>query len=192
MAQQAPNVIELYEGAVQQMLPTLAGVRADQLSASTLCTEWSVQNLITHNIKIADFALGIIGGNNTTTNPMEVGDPLPSQGARDAFAAGTTRVLDLLKSTSDLSQVIETPFGPMPIANFIMFPTLDIVLHTWDLAKGTGQSVSLDAGLSEACYGVMQMGAEMGRQAGAFGPEITVPITAIIQDKLLGISGRQP
>ena len=191
MAQQAPNVIELYERAVQLMLPTLAGVKADQLSASTPCTDWSVQNLITHNIKVADFVHGTIQGNNTT-NPMEVGDALPSQGARDAFAAGTTKVLNLLKSTSDLNKVIETPFGQMPIANFVMFPTLDIVIHKWDLAKGTGQDTTLDAGLSEACYGVMQMGAEMGRQVGVFGPEITVPISASAQDKLLGISGRQP
>ena len=191
MTQQAPNVIELYEGAVQLMLPTLAGVNLDQLSASTPCTDWTVQNLITHNIKVADFVHGTIQGNNTT-NPMEVGDPLPSQGARDAFAAGTTKVLSLLKSTSDLNKVIETPFGEMPIANFVMFPTLDIVIHNWDLAKGTGQNTTLDAGLSEACYGVMQMGAEMGRQAGVFGPEITVPISASMQDKLLAISGRQP
>ena len=191
MAQQAPNVIELCEGAVQLMLPTLAGVRADQLSASTPCTEWTVQNLITHNIKVADFAHGIIQGNNTM-NPMEVGDPLPSEGARDAFAAGTSRVLDLLKSNNDLNQVIETPFGPMPIANFVMFPVLDIVIHKWDIAKGTGQSTSLDAGLAEACFGVMQMGAEMGRQEGVFGPEIQVSMTGSFQDKLLGLSGRQP
>ena len=191
MAQQAPDVIALYEGAVQQMLPTLGGVKADQLSASTPCTDWSVQNLITHNIKVADYVHGIIQGNNTT-NPMEVGDPLPSQGAREAFAAGTTRVLNLLKSTSDLNQVVETPFGPMPIANFVMFPTLDIVIHKWDLAKGTGQDTSLDAGLSEACFGAMQMGAEMGRQAGVFGPEVTVAIAASIQDKLIAVSGRTP
>ena len=149
MAQQGPNVIELYEGAVQQMLPTLAAVKAEQLSSSTPCVEWNVQNVITHNIKVADFVHGILQGNNTT-NPMEVGDPLPSQGARDAFAAGTSRVLDLLKSTSDLNQVVETPFGSMPIANFVMFPTLDIVIHSWDLAKGTGQNTTLDAGLAEA------------------------------------------
>ena len=191
MAQQAPNVIELYEGAVQQMLPTLAGIRADQLSASTPCTEWSVQNLITHNIKVADYAYGIFQGNNTT-NPTEVGDPLPSQGARDAFAAGTNRVLDLLKSIGDLNQVVETPFGQMLIANFVMFPIMDIVIHKWDLAKATGQDTSLDAGLAEACYGCVQMGVEMGHQAGIFGPEITVPIAASIQDKFLGLSGRQP
>ena len=147
--------------------------------------------MIIHNIKGADFLHGLIQGNNTT-NPREVGDPLPSQGASDAFAAGTTRVLDLLKSNSDLNQVIETPIGPMPLANFIMFPILDIVIHKWDLAKGTGQATSLDSGLSEACFGAMQMGAGGGRQAGVFGPEVTVPISASIQDKLLGISGRQP
>ena len=190
MAQQGPNIIELYEGAVQQMLPTLGAVKADQLTAATPCVEWSVQNLITHNIKIADFAHGLILGNNTT-NPMEVGDPLPAQGAREAFAAGTGRVLELLKS-SDLNQVIETPFGPMPIANFIMFPTLDIVIHKWDLAQGTGQSTSLDAGLAEACFGVLQMGVEQGRSGGAFGPEVTVPISDTIQNKLLALSGRQP
>ena len=191
MTQQGPNPIELYEGAVQQMLPTLAGVRADQLIASTPCTEWTVQNLIIHNIKVADMLHGIILGNNTT-NPMEVGDPLPAQGARDAFAAGTTRVLDLLKSTGDLNQVVETPFGPMPIANFIMFPTMDIVIHKWDLAKGTGQSTALDAGLAEALYPALQMGAEAGRSGGAFGPEVSVPISASIQDKLIALSGRTP
>ena len=192
MAQQGPNPIELYEGAVQQMLPTLAAIKADQLSASTPCKEWNVQNVITHNLKVADYVRGIIQGNNTT-NPTEVDDPLPSQGARDAFAAGTSKVLDLLKSTSDLNQVVETPFGPMPIANFVMFPTLDIVIHSWDLAKGTGQSTSIDSGLAEVCYQVLSGGgAEMGRQGGAFGPGVTLPITASVQDKLLAISGRQP
>lgn len=188
---QAPNIIDLYEGAVQQMLPALGAVTADQLGASTPCVEWTVQNLITHNIKVADYVHGTIQGNNTT-NPGEVGDPLPAQGARDAFAAGTSRVLDLLKSTTDLNEVIETPFGPMPIANFIMFPTLDIVIHKWDLAKGTGQSTALDAGLAEACFGALQMGAEMGREAGAFGAEINIPLSASVQDKLIALSGRTP
>ena len=190
MTQQGPNIIELYEAAVQQMLPTLGAVTADQLTNATPCVEWNVQNVITHNIKVADYVHGIIQGNNTT-NPMEVGDPLPAQGAREAFVAGTGRVLELLKS-SDLTQAVETPFGPMPAANFAMFPILDIVIHKWDLAKGTGQSTSLDAGLVEVCYGVMEMAAEPGRAGGAFGAEVTVPLSASMQDKLLALSGRTP
>lgn len=191
MAHQGPDLIELYEGAVQQMLPTLAAVREDQLGGPTPCTEWSVQNLITHNLKVPDFVHGIIQGNNTT-NPMEVGGPLPAEGARDAFAAGTTRVADLMKSTNDWNQIVETPFGPLPITRWVMFPILDLVLHRWDLAKGTGQDASIDSGLADVCFRAMQGAAEGGRQTGAFGPEVSVPLSASIQDKLLGVSGRQP
>jgi hypothetical protein len=42
--------------------------------------------------------------------------------------AGTARVLGLLK-TGDINRVMETPFGIMPLSSFIMFPTLDIVIH---------------------------------------------------------------
>ncbi len=42
MAQKVSSPIEVYEGAVQQLLPTLAGVRSDQLGSSTPCTEWTV------------------------------------------------------------------------------------------------------------------------------------------------------
>ena len=191
MAHQGPSVIELYEGAVQQMLPTLATVKADQLGASTPCTEWTVQNLINHNLKVPEFVCGLIQG-NITVNPMEVGDPLPAQGARDAFVAGTARVLDLLESIGDLDRIISTHFGPMPIVDFLMFPILDLVLHKWDLAKGTGQNTSMDSSLAEACFGAMQMGAETGRQAGTFGAKISVAVSANIQDKLLALSGRQP
>ena len=33
MAQQSPNVFDLYQGAVDEMLPILSVVRADQLTA---------------------------------------------------------------------------------------------------------------------------------------------------------------
>jgi len=63
---QGSNVIELYEGAVQNMLPTLDAIKADQLTAATPCAEWNVQALVNHNIKTTAFVHGIIKGNNTT------------------------------------------------------------------------------------------------------------------------------
>ena len=80
----------------------------------------------------------------------------------------------------------------MPISSFILFPTLDIVIHKWDLAKGTGQNTHIDTGLAEATYGALQMGVEAGRQFGLFAAEVDIPMSASIQDKLLAISGRIP
>ena len=188
---QGPNVIELYEGAVQNMLPILGGIQEDQLTASTPCLEWNVQNLVIHNIKVTSFSQGIIRA-NSAVDDLDISGPIPSEGAVDAFVTGTNRVLNLLKDSGDLSEVVETPFGSMPIANFIMFPTLDIVIHKWDLAKGTGQNTDIDSGLAEAAYGALQMGVEAGRQFGIFAAEVEIPMSASIQDKLLAISGRMP
>ena len=108
------------------------------------------------------------------------------------FVTGTNGVLDLLKNAADFCEVIETSFGKMSIADFIMFPTLDIVIHKWDLAKGTSQNTGIDAGLAEVTYGALQTGAELGRQSGIFAAEVEILISASIQEKLLVISGRMP
>ena len=186
---QGPNVIELYEGAVQNMLPILGGIRENQLTAPTPCSEWNVQNLVIHNIKVTGFAQGTIRGNNHV-NAMDVSGQVPPEGAVDAFVTGTNGVLDLLKTSTDLGEVIETPFGNIPISHFIMFPIIDIVIHKWDLAKGTGQNTDIDAGLAEATYGALHTAAESVRQFGLFAAEVEVPMSASIQDKLLAISGR--
>ena len=46
---QGPNVIELYEGAVQNTQPSLGGIQENLLTAPTPCSEWNVQNLVIHN-----------------------------------------------------------------------------------------------------------------------------------------------
>ena len=105
MTQQGPNPIELYEGAVNYMRPILAGVTPNQLGNATTCTKWNVQQLITHNIKVTAFALGMLQG-NITVNPEDVSGDIPAEGAENAFVAGTNRVMDFLKS-ADLSKVID-------------------------------------------------------------------------------------
>lgn len=192
MTQAKPNPIELYEAAVKAMQPIVAAVRPNQLTSSTPCTAWNVQALLQHNIKVAQWAQGLITAVPATVNPMEVTGALPREGAAAAFSNGTAAVLAALKSRGTLEKVVKTPFGEMPVGQFIMFPMLDIVVHKWDLAKGTNQDTSLDASLSQACYNVLQMGVEQGRKGGVFGPEVKVPISASIQNKLLALSGRKP
>lgn len=192
MTQAKPNPIELYEAAVKAMQPIVAAVKPNQLTSSTPCTEWTVQALLNHNIKVAQWAQGLITSGPAKVNPMEVTGALPREGAAAAFSSGTAAVLAALKSRGTLEKVVTTPFGQMPVGQFIMFPMLDIVVHKWDLAKATNQNVSLDAGLAQACYNVLQMGVEQGRKGGAFGPEVKVPINASIQNKLLALSGRKP
>ena len=190
MAQQGPNPIEVYEATVQSMRPIVAGVRADQLNASTPCAEWSVQALIIHNIKVSQGFNGILTGAGGV-NPSEVNVPLPSEGAAAAFEAATNSLLATAKAT-DLEKVIEAPFGSMPAGQLLMIPFADMLVHKWDLAKATGQDTSLDSGLADACYQVLQHLLEGGRDPKNFAAAVTVPASASIQNKLLAFTGRQP
>ena len=120
-----------------------------------------------------------------------VDHPFPSEGAEAALIKVSDQVLATLKEI-DLSVTVETPFGEMPGGQFMMVPITDMIVHTWDLAKATGQNTTLDAGLAELGCNVLVNVAEGARANGAFGPEVTVPASASFQDRMLGLSGRQP
>ena len=66
-----PNPIELYEAAVQKMLPIIGNVASGQLADATPCSDWSVKNLIIHNLKVTEFAAAAFRG-DSAGNPMEM------------------------------------------------------------------------------------------------------------------------
>ncbi|NQW21869.1 MAG: TIGR03086 family protein [SAR202 cluster bacterium] len=188
---QRPNPIEIYEAVRAQLRPILTAGAA-QPNSSTTCSEWNVQALVNHAISVQQFAQDVLGPG--TPDPTKMGDvnhAFPSEGVEAALVSITDQVLATLK-TMDFEAVVGTPFGDMPGGQFIMVPITDMIVHTWDIAKSTGQNTTLDAGLCELGYNVLTNVAAGGRENGAFGPEITVPGDASFQDKMLALSGRQP
>jgi uncharacterized protein (TIGR03086 family) len=190
---QGHNPIEVYQGAAQAIIPTVGAVNASQLSSSTPCTEWTVKNLINHNINVQSFLHSTLTGGSMTPGEMfQVDGDLPSEGGEAALKSITDKVIEAANGM-DLSTVLATPFGEMPAGHFMMIPMLDLVIHRWDLASATGQNNAIDSAMAEICVGVLSPEALAGgRQMGAFGPEIVIPNTGSIQDKLLGSVGRTP
>ena len=195
MAQQGmPNPIELYEGAVHNMLPILGGIKESQLNDPSPCTEWNVQSLMNHQIKVAQYLHTEITGVGTPdpSSMFAVDGPLPAGGIVAAFEEATKAVLDAAKVPGTLEKVVNTGRGEMPAGRFMMGPFSDILIHKWDLAKATNQDLSIDSALAEVSYNGLSQAIEGARKGGFFGPEVQVAISASVQDKLLGISGRKP
>ena len=186
-----PDSIELYEGAVKYMRDIIAGVRPDQMGSATPCAEWNVQALINHNIKVSQvFRTMMTGGDKV--DPFDVSGPIPPEGAVAAFEASTGALLKAIKAPGAVEKVVKAPFGEMPGGQLIMIPFADLLIHKWDLAKGTGQESSMDSSMADACHALLAPMMEGMRSGGNFGPAVTVPGSANIQDKLLGITGRTP
>jgi uncharacterized protein (TIGR03086 family) len=83
--------------------------------------------------------------------------------------------------------------GNLPLDRAInQFYTSDVFMHTWDLARATGQDERLDADTCTVLLAGMEQIEEVLRSSGQFGARIEVPANADVQTKLLGFIGRDP
>jgi uncharacterized protein (TIGR03086 family) len=73
-----------------------------------------------------------------------------------------------------------------------MIGTSDVFMHTWDLARATGQDEHLDPDEVHAMLVGMEPAEEMLRQSGHFGQRVEVADDASEQDKLIAFIGRTP
>ena len=108
MAQQGPNPIEIYQGVAHGITHTFGGVNASQISASTPCTEWTVQNLLKHIINVQTFLHGSLTGKGMDPSSMsQVDGPLPQEGAEAALKSITDSVIAAAHAM-DLSTIVST------------------------------------------------------------------------------------
>ena len=65
-------------------------------------------------------------------------------------------------------------------------------MHTWDLARATGQDDRLDPDFCALLLAGMEPLEEVIRSSGQYGPRVEVPADADVQTRLLGFIGRDP
>lgn len=174
--------IEAFESAAKRARQTVAGVRPDQLSSPTPCTEWNVQAVLDH----------MAGTLNWVASSLSGTPPAKTKGSLPSFDAGVAAISKAARAAGVLEKKIKGPMGEMPGQVFLMIGLSDTLIHGWDLAKATGQDTKLDPKNVEVVYGFMKMQAEGARACKALGPEVKVPDNASAQDRLLGLCGRKP
>jgi len=110
-----------------------------------------------------------------------------------AWAAMRDTLQAALDDPAVADEVRDLPPGAMSFAAAIdMLVTNDVFLHTWDLARATGQDERLDAAEVHDLLVGMEPMDEMLRQSGHYGPRVPVPDDADEQTKLIAFIGRQP
>ena len=71
----------------------------------------------------------------------------------------------------------------------------ELVLHAWDLARGTGQPYQQDPATLEACLAAMTgmyPPDDLDARKGIFEPPVPVPDDAPLVDRVVAYSGRDP
>jgi uncharacterized protein (TIGR03086 family) len=72
------------------------------------------------------------------------------------------------------------------------FYTSDVFMHTWDLARATGQDETLDPAKCAELLAGMEPIEELLRTSGQYGPRVELPEGADVQSRMLAFIGRDP
>ena len=119
--------------------------------------------------------------------------PSPEQDPVAAWQVHADAVQRLLDGPQAATPFAHPMVGEMPLPDAVdRFYVSDVFLHTWDLARATGQDERLDADTCAAMLDGMQPIEELLRSSGQYGPAVPVPDDADVQTRLLGFIGRDP
>ena len=87
---------------------------------------------------------------------------------------------------------IKSRLGDLPATWVINQHLADMAVHGWDIARATGQSTDLDTGVAQTALEWARGALKPELRGTAFGPEVEVPASAPVYDRLAGFFGRVP
>jgi uncharacterized protein (TIGR03086 family) len=177
--------VDLYRRATSRAVTLADQVEPDQLREPTPCSAWNVQDLLDH----------LTGGTEYLLAAVQQRVPAPRQGTTAAdFALGVASVLEGLQAPGALDHTCMSPLGfEWSVGQAVAGTFMDVLIHTFDLARASGQDERLDPELVDACIAMFLPDMpERGRQAGIIGPAVPIGPDATPQGVLLAAMGRTP
>lgn len=162
----------------------LEGIGPEGWSAPTPCSEWTARDLAAH----------VIGTHRRMIATLDGSEPLEPDLADDLlkqWSQATGSIREALDDEARASKVVTTMFGEQPFASLVgSLLCADTLIHTWDLARATGQDERLDPGaVSKTMDDLAPLDAAI-RSPGGFAAKITPAPEADEQTKLLNFCGR--
>lgn len=180
------KVAERYRKLAAEFTRRVEGVPAGAWEAPTPCAEWSARDLLSHMIR------------NYTHMPAQVGiDIEPSQSVDEdpvaAWHEARAAMEEVLDDPEQAAKEYDGYFGRLSVAGTVDdFLGFDLVVHSWDLARATGQEETLPADELPRLWEMARTLGDSLRMDGVCGPEVGVPESASEQDRLLAFLGRRP
>lgn len=182
---------EQVHSAVRSVIPVVESVPDDALGRPTPCTEFDVRTLANHLLGTSEAMRRI--GVDEALDPDDPwgtgGDHLTATWREDL--AGRLRAYADAWDRPDAFEG-DALGGTMPRRMVGGMAYVEVLLHGWDLARGSGQRLEPDDAVVAAALEVMEQIGAMGREQGAFGAQVELPDGASGWHRVLAQAGRDP
>jgi uncharacterized protein (TIGR03086 family) len=150
--------------------------------------EWTARDVVGH---LVEWFPPFLESGSGVVLPSVISVEVDPATAWDEHVAAVQAVLD---DPEIAGSTFSHRFVPtMPLGQAVsQFYTADVFMHTWDLARATGQDERLDPERCRRMYEGMLGMDEILRASGQFGPKVPVDPDADPQTLLLAFIGRTP
>ena len=149
---------------------------------------WAARDVVGHLVEWLPGFLSAGSSVELPTGPTVQEDPVT---AWQVHCDGVQALLDDPRTSSLL--LVNRHVGEVPVDQAIdRFYSSDVFLHTWDLARATGQDDRLDTDFCAVLLSGMEPMEDLIRSSGQYGPRFPTPDDADVQTRLLGFIGRDP
>ena len=150
------------------------------------CEGWDARGVVQHVVDVHGMMLGPL---DRTLSPA----PSADDDAVGAFIAARADVEAVLDDPTLAGTEYDGALGRTQVDQTIdRFLGFDLVVHGWDLARATGQDETIAPARVEEVWGMAQGLGDNLRRSGVCGPAVPVADDAPLQDRLLGLLGRDP
>jgi uncharacterized protein (TIGR03086 family) len=175
------TVTEVFTGRVR-------AVRPGAWDSPAPCEGWLARDVVRHLVEWFPDFLKAGAGVELPKGPSVDDDPVA------AWTVHSDGVQALLDDPATAQRMLSNPhIGEVPLDQAVdRFYTADVFMHTWDLARATGQDERLDPGRCAQLLDGMLPLDDVLRKSGQYGPRVEVPENADVQTRLLAFIGRTP
>ena len=179
--------------ALDQTGALIARVRPEQATLPTPCRAWDVRALVNHVVQDVRQFTAMVGGAEWEQHDTDVID----DDWLGVYRAAAGALLAAWQREGALDGTVQLPFGAVPAAWCVNQQIADLAVHGWDIARVTGQSTDLDPDLGQVALAWARQNLQpqfRGEEGSgrAFGPEVPVPESAPLYDRLAAFFGRDP
>jgi uncharacterized protein (TIGR03086 family) len=180
------EISDRYRKVADAFTRRVAGVPDDAWDRPAPCEGWVARDVVRHLVEwLPSMFFGTWGLDAPELPPVD-DDPL---GAWTTLDASIQAALD---DPAIAGSERTTPMGPKTFeATVDMICTADVLIHTWDLARATGQDEALDPDEVHRAYVGMEPLGDLLEQSGQYGPRVDVADDATEQTKVLAFTGRR-
>jgi len=180
------EISQRYRKVADTFTARVSEVPADKWDAANPCEGWTNRDVVTHLVEWVPALFASTWELPMPSIPSADQDPVAAWGALDAWCQSCLDDPALAKTERDGNlgrKTFEDAFDMIALS--------DVVVHTWDLARGAGLDETLEPGeVQRLLAGMSQLPDEM--RGDFFGPKVELGPDATDQDRMLGYSGRHP